>query len=82
MQTPDDVLVFLPMYLEQRKVLTNPPWCPYAKGSLGEPWASFHSVHGSVHTTNLAGVVSQDSHPTHYNSNDSRKNRGVCVCFF
>jgi hypothetical protein len=26
-------LVFLPRYPEPRKVLTNPRWCPYAKGS-------------------------------------------------
>jgi hypothetical protein len=26
-------LVFLPRYLEPRKVLTNPHWCPYANGS-------------------------------------------------
>jgi hypothetical protein len=25
--------VFLPMYPEQRKVPTNPRWCPYPKGS-------------------------------------------------
>jgi hypothetical protein len=25
--------VFLPRYLEPRKVPTNPRWCPYAKGS-------------------------------------------------
>jgi hypothetical protein len=25
--------VFLPRYPEPRKVLTNPRWCPYAKGS-------------------------------------------------
>jgi hypothetical protein len=28
--------VFLPKYLEPRKVLTNPRWCPYAKGSPRE----------------------------------------------
>jgi hypothetical protein len=26
-------LVFLPRYLEPRKVPTNPRWCPYTKGS-------------------------------------------------
>jgi hypothetical protein len=25
--------IFLPRYSEPRKVLTNPRWCPYAKGS-------------------------------------------------
>jgi hypothetical protein len=28
--------VFLPRYPEPRKVLTNPRWCPYAKGSPRE----------------------------------------------
>jgi hypothetical protein len=28
--------VFLPRYLEPRKVLTNPRWCPHAKGSPRE----------------------------------------------
>jgi hypothetical protein len=28
--------VFLPRYLEPRKVPTNPRWCPYAKGSPRE----------------------------------------------
>jgi hypothetical protein len=28
--------VFLPRYPEPRKVLTNPRWCPYAKGSPSE----------------------------------------------
>jgi hypothetical protein len=28
--------IFLPRYLELRKVLTNPRWCPYAKGSPRE----------------------------------------------
>jgi hypothetical protein len=35
--------VFLPRYPEPRKVLTNPHWCPYAKGSPHEgqaPWSS------------------------------------------
>jgi hypothetical protein len=29
-------LVFLPRYLEPRKVPTNPRWCPYANGSPRE----------------------------------------------
>jgi hypothetical protein len=28
--------IFLPRYLEPRKVPTNPHWCPYAKGSPRE----------------------------------------------
>jgi hypothetical protein len=28
--------VFLPRYLEPHKVMTNPHWCPYAKGSPSE----------------------------------------------
>jgi hypothetical protein len=33
MQTLVDDAVFLPRYPKPRKVLTNPRWCPYAKGS-------------------------------------------------
>jgi hypothetical protein len=33
MQTLVDDAVFLPRYLEPRKVPTNPRWFPYAKGS-------------------------------------------------
>jgi hypothetical protein len=36
MQTLVDALVFLPRHLESCKVLTNPRWCPYAKGSSHE----------------------------------------------
>jgi hypothetical protein len=35
-QTLVDALVFLPMYQEPWKVLTNPRWCPYEKRSLRE----------------------------------------------
>ena len=37
------MLVFLPRYPEPCMVLTNPRWCPYAKGSPREgqaPWSS------------------------------------------
>jgi hypothetical protein len=113
-------LVFLPRYPEPRKVLTNPRWCPYAKGSPREgqaprssnsvesrgpslrasgaplpaplgcsplsplssfrpktPWASFPLVHDGGCDTNAVVTVSQDSRPTRYNYNDSRKSRGV-----
>jgi hypothetical protein len=43
--------------------------------------ASFPQVHIGDHDTNLVFTVSQDSCPTRYNFNDSRKSRGV-VCFF
>jgi hypothetical protein len=36
MQTPVVTTIFLPRYLEPRKVLTNPRWCPYVKGSPRE----------------------------------------------
>jgi hypothetical protein len=32
----DDAGIFLPKYPEPRKVVTNPRWCPYAKGSPRE----------------------------------------------
>jgi hypothetical protein len=116
--------VFLPRYLEPRKVPTNPRWCPYAKGSRREgqapgsinsvesrvpsprasgaplpvllgrcpssplsnfrpktPRALFPPVHGGGRDTNAVVTVSQDSRPTRYNYNASRKSRGV-VWFF
>jgi hypothetical protein len=43
-------------------------------------WASFSLVHGGGHTTNTISVISQDSHPTRYIYNDSRKSREVlCI---
>jgi hypothetical protein len=112
--------VFLPRYPEPRKVLTNPRWCPYAKGSpregqaprssnsvesrrpsphaSGAPLpaplgrspssplssfqlktsrASFPPVHGGGHDTNTVVTVLQDSRPTWYNYNGSRKSQGV-----
>jgi hypothetical protein len=113
-------LVFLPRYLEPRKVPTNPRWCPYVKGSpregqaprssnfvesrgpsprpSGAPLptplgrslpsplssfrlktsrASFPPVHGGDRDTNAVVTVSQDSCPTRYNYNGSRKSQGV-----
>jgi hypothetical protein len=48
--------IFLPMYPKPRKVLTNPRWCPYAKGRPCEgqaPWTSNSAEsHGpSPHTS-------------------------------
>jgi hypothetical protein len=43
--------------------------------------ASFPLVHSGNRDTNLVFTVSQDSCPTRYNFNDSRKSRGV-VWFF
>jgi hypothetical protein len=40
-------------------------------------WASFPSVHGGGRDTNTVVTVSQDSRPTRYNYNSSRKSRGV-----
>jgi hypothetical protein len=39
MKIPIDASVFLPRYQESRKVLTNPRWCSYAKGSPREDQA-------------------------------------------
>jgi hypothetical protein len=36
MQTLVDDAGNLPRYLEPSKILTNPRWCPYAKGSPRE----------------------------------------------
>jgi hypothetical protein len=43
-------------------------------------WASFPLVHGGSRDTNAVVTVSQDSCPTRYNYNGSRKSRGI-VCF-
>jgi hypothetical protein len=40
--------------------------------------ASFPPVHGGGRDTNTVVMVSQDSHPTQYNYNSSRKSRGLC----
>jgi hypothetical protein len=41
------------------------------------PWASYPPVHGGSRDTNAVVTVSQDSRPTRYNYNGSRKSRGV-----
>jgi hypothetical protein len=119
MQTYFDAPIFLPMYQEPHKDLTNPYWCPYTNGSprkgqtpqIGNfidscglfPCASAplvaslrcfssssllrfkikcHGPHPFRYTVaaipqmHLFNVVSQDSHPTWYNYNDSRKSPG------
>jgi hypothetical protein len=45
------------------------------------PWASFPPVHGGGRDTNAVVTVLQDSRPTRYNYNGSRKSREV-VWFF
>jgi hypothetical protein len=40
--------VFLPRYPEPHKVLTNPRWCPYAKGSPREGQAPVHRSSNSI----------------------------------
>jgi hypothetical protein len=50
--------VFLPRYLEPRKVPTNPRWCPYAKGSPHEGQAprSSNSVESHVPSPRASGA--------------------------
>jgi hypothetical protein len=50
--------VFLPRYPEQRKVLTNPRWCPYAKGSPREGQAprSSNSVESRWASPRVSGA--------------------------
>jgi hypothetical protein len=52
------MLVFLPRYLEQRKVPTNPRWCPYAKGSPREGQAprSTNSVESRGPSPRVSGA--------------------------
>jgi hypothetical protein len=42
------------------------------------PWASFPLVHSGDRDTNAVVTVSQDSRPTRYNYNGSRKSEGLC----
>jgi hypothetical protein len=44
-------------------------------------WASFPLVHCGGRDTNAVVTVSQDSRPTWYNYNGSRKSRGVVLFF-
>jgi hypothetical protein len=50
---------------------------PLSSFRLKTPRASFPPVHGDDRDTNAVVMVSQDSHPTRYNYNSSRKSRGV-----
>jgi hypothetical protein len=51
--------VFLPRYLEPRKVSTNPRWCPYAKGSPREGHAprSSNSVESCGPSPHASGAL-------------------------
>jgi hypothetical protein len=51
--------VFLPRYLEPRKVPTNPRWCPYAKGSPREGQAprSSNSVESRGPSPHASGAL-------------------------
>jgi hypothetical protein len=59
MQTLVDVLLFLSRYLEPRKVLTNPRWYPYAKGSPREGQAprTGNSVESRVSSSCASGAL-------------------------
>jgi hypothetical protein len=61
--------------------LGRSPLSPLSSFRAKTLWASFPPVHGGSRETNAVLTVSQDSHPTRYNYNDSRKSRGV-VWFF
>jgi hypothetical protein len=51
--------VFLPRYPEPRKVLTNPRWCPYAKGSPREGQAprSSNSIESHEPSPRASGAL-------------------------
>jgi hypothetical protein len=57
----------------------SPP-SPLSSFRSKTPWASFPPVHGGGRDTSAVVTVSQDSRPTRYNYNGSRKSRGLC-CF-
>jgi hypothetical protein len=69
--------VFLPRYLEPRKVPTNPRWCPYAKGSPREGQAprSSNSVESRGPTPHR--LLSDAPCRLHYRAS-GRKRRGPC----
>jgi hypothetical protein len=50
--------IFLPRYLEPRKVPTNPRWCPYAKGCPREGQAprSSNSIESRGSSTRASGA--------------------------
>jgi hypothetical protein len=58
MQLPWMMPIFLPRYPERCKVMTNPHWCPYAKGSPREgqtPWSS-NSIESRVPSPRASGA--------------------------
>jgi hypothetical protein len=57
--------------------LGRSPLSPLSSFRLKMSRASFPPVHGGGRDTNAVVTVSQDSHPTQYNYNGSRKSRGV-----
>jgi hypothetical protein len=61
--------------------LRRSPSSPLLSFQLKTSRASFPSIHGGGRDTNAVVMVSQDSRPTRYNYNGSRKSRGV-VWFF
>jgi hypothetical protein len=57
--------------------LGRSPPSPLSSFRPKTPWASFPPVHGGGRDTSSVVTVSQDSRPTRYNYNGSRKSRGV-----
>jgi hypothetical protein len=57
--------------------LERSPPSPLSSFRLKTSRASFPPVHGGGRDTNAVVTVSQDSRPTQYNYNGSRKSRGV-----
>jgi hypothetical protein len=57
--------------------LGRSPPSPLSSFRLKTPWASFPPVHSGDRDTNTVVTVSQDSRPTRYNYNGSRKSRWV-----
>jgi hypothetical protein len=54
--------VFLPRYLEPRKVPTNPHWCPYAKGSPREGQVSHPVLEGKPNTNHVHARIRTHVH--------------------
>jgi hypothetical protein len=56
--------------------LRRSPLSPLSSFRLKKSGASFPPLHGGSRDTNAVVMVSQDSRPTRYNYNGSRKSRG------
>jgi hypothetical protein len=83
MQTLVDAADILLRYSEPRKVLTNPRWCPYAKGSPREGQApgSSNSIESRGPSPRASGapLLAPLGRPHHFHYRASRRNAADLV---